>query len=61
MKTYTTEYTDDKTWVQADIMADDLEEAEFILSQWIKQGLVPPGTEVVGEMEESYDMEPQSY
>ena len=56
MNTYTTEYTDDTgTWVQADIYAWDLDDAERMLDNFVRCGLYPPGTEVKGEMEDSYD------
>lgn len=58
MKTYTTEYTDETgTWVQANIYAWDLDDAERMLDNFIRCGLYPPGTVVAGEMKESLDTE----
>ena len=58
MNTYTTEYTDDTgTWVQANIYAWNFEDAEGMLAGFIRDGLMPPGTVVAGEMEDSYELE----
>lgn len=54
MPIYLTEW---KSIAQVDIEADSWEEADDEIQILIADGQLPPGTEVVGELEDSYDME----
>jgi DNA-binding GntR family transcriptional regulator len=41
---------------QVDIEAEDWEEAQSELEDMILAGELPPGTEIVGELEDEYDL-----
>ena len=52
MKVYLTECDG---WACADIKAQSIHEAEYLVGRYIREELLPPRTKVVGELVEDYD------